>query len=44
MDPPLNCSVMNVELWNHHDGVLAIEGGFEALAGAGVVCCDKIMM
>jgi hypothetical protein len=42
MDPPLNCSVMHVELRNSHDRVSAIEGGLEALAGAGVISCDEI--
>jgi hypothetical protein len=42
MDLPLNCSVMYVKFWNRHDGVSAIEGGFEALAGAGVVRGNKI--
>jgi hypothetical protein len=37
MDPLLNCSVMHVELCNGHDGVSAIEGGFEALACSGVI-------
>jgi Na+-translocating ferredoxin:NAD+ oxidoreductase RnfA subunit len=42
MDPLLNCSVMHVELWNSHDRVSAIEGCFEALAGAGVVSSDEV--
>jgi hypothetical protein len=36
-EPPLNCSVMHVELRNSHDGVSAIGEGFEALAGSGGV-------
>jgi hypothetical protein len=44
MDPPLNCSVMHVELRNSHDGVSAIEGGFEALACSGVAWRDEIAM
>ncbi len=42
MDPPLNCLVMHVKFWNRHDGVSAIEGGLEALAGAGGISCDEI--
>jgi hypothetical protein len=42
MDPPLNCSVMYVELRNSHDGVSAIEGGLEALAGSGVISGNKV--
>jgi hypothetical protein len=38
MDPPLNQSVVNVELrHSSHDGVSAIEGVFQALAGAWVI-------
>ena len=44
MDPPLNCSVMYVELRNSYDGVSAIEGGFEARAGSGVIRSDEISM
>jgi hypothetical protein len=42
MDPAIELSVMNVELWNCHDRVLAIEGGLEALAGSGVIWCYDI--
>jgi hypothetical protein len=44
MDPPLHCSVMYVELRNSHDVVSAIEGGFEALAGSGVIGTDKVLV
>jgi hypothetical protein len=37
-------SVMDVELWNRHDFVSAIEGRLEALAGSGVIWCDEISM
>ena len=40
--PPLNCLVMHVEFWNRHDGVSAIEGGLETLAGTGVICGDEV--
>jgi hypothetical protein len=44
VDPSLNSSVMHVELRNSHDGVSAIEGGFEALACSGVVWRDEVAM
>ena len=38
MDPAIDTAyVMDVELWNRHDVVLAIEGRLEALAGSGVI-------
>jgi len=41
MDPAIEtASVMDVELWNRHDVVSAIEGRLEALAGSGVIWCD----
>jgi hypothetical protein len=36
--------VVNIELGNCHDGVSAIEGGFEALAGLGIIGGDKVAM
>ena len=38
----LNCSVMSVKFWNRHDGVSAIEGCFEALAGSGGIRGDEV--
>jgi hypothetical protein len=35
---------MYVEFCNRRDGVSAIEEGLEALAGAGVVCGDEVVM
>jgi hypothetical protein len=35
---------MDVELWNRHDFVSAIEGRLEALAGSGIIWCDEISM
>jgi hypothetical protein len=43
MDPAIEtASVMHVKLWNRHDVVSAIEGRLEALAGSGIIWCDKI--
>ena len=43
MDPAIEtASVMDVELWNLHDVVLAIEGRLEALVGSGIIWCDKV--
>jgi hypothetical protein len=37
MDPAIEtASVMDVELWNRHDVVSAIEGRLETLAGSGI--------
>ena len=45
MDPAIEtASVMDVELWNRHDVVSAIEGRLEALAGSGVIRCDEVSM
>ncbi len=35
---------MDVELWNRHDVVSAIEGRLEALAGSGIIRGDEISM
>jgi hypothetical protein len=43
MDPAI-ALMMHVELRNCDDGVSAIEGSCEALAGAGVVSGDEIAM
>jgi hypothetical protein len=45
MDPAIEtASVMDVELWNRHDVVSAIEGRLEALAGSGIIRCDEVSM
>ena len=45
MDPAIEtASVMDVELWNCHDVVLAIEGSLEALAGSGIIWRNEVLV